>query len=173
MKRVAIFPGSFDPFTIGHQAIVDRALQIFDGLVIAFGINRSKKPYLPLEDRVAFVKALYAGDERVVVLSYDTMTCDLAAQYDAKFIIRGVRSISDYEYERMIADANMRVAGLETVFLIADPFTAHISSSLVCEMASFGKDPSKFLPKLDAEKINGNLSESELSRICSRLEQLW
>lgn len=159
MKRIAIFPGSFDPFTIGHQAIVDRALQLFDGLVIAFGINRSKTPYLPLEDRVAFVKALYAADERVNVLSYDTMTCDLAAKYNAKFIIRGVRSIGDYEYERMIADANMRVAGLETVFLIADQFTAHISSSLVREMASFGKDTSDFLPKLDADKINGDLSE--------------
>ena len=144
--RVALFPGSFDPFTRGHQAIVERALPMFDKLVIAIGVNRAKKGWMPIEERLERLRALYANEPRVEVVAYETLTMDLAEQYGAKYILRGVRSVTDFEYERTIADANRRIAGLETVFFIADADTAHISSSLVRELASFGRDVSDLLP---------------------------
>ena len=144
--RVALFPGSFDPFTRGHQAIVERALPMFDKLVIAIGVNRAKKGWMPVEERLERLRELYANESRVEVVTYETLTMDLAAQYEAKYILRGVRSVTDFEYERTIADANRRIAGLETIFLISDAETSHISSSLVRELASFGRDISDLLP---------------------------
>jgi pantetheine-phosphate adenylyltransferase len=144
--RVALFPGSFDPFTRGHQAIVERALPMFDKLVIAIGVNRAKKGWMLVEERLERLRELYANESRVEVVTYETLTMDLAAQYGAKYILRGVRSVTDFEYERTIADANRRIAGLETIFLISDAETSHISSSLVRELASFGRDISDLLP---------------------------
>lgn len=144
--RVALFPGSFDPFTRGHQAIVERALPMFDKLVIAIGVNRAKKGWMPVEERLKRLRELYANESRVEVVTYETLTMDLAAQYGAKYILRGVRSVTDFEYERTIADANRRIAGLETIFLISDAETSHISSLLVRELASFGRDVSDLLP---------------------------
>ena len=144
--RIALFPGSFDPFTRGHQAIVERALPMFDKLVIAIGINRAKKGWMSVEERLERLKSLYANEPSVEVVIYETLTMDLATQYGAKYILRGVRSVTDFEYERTIADANRRIAGLETIFLISDAETSHISSSLVRELASFGHDVSNLLP---------------------------
>jgi pantetheine-phosphate adenylyltransferase len=146
MMKIALFPGSFDPFTRGHQAIVERALPMFDKLVIAIGVNRAKKGWMPIEDCLDRLKELYANEPRVEVVTYETLTVDLATQYDAKYILRGVRSVTDFEYERTIADANRKIGGLETIFLISDADTAHISSSLVRELAAFGHDVSDLLP---------------------------
>ncbi len=146
MSRIALFPGSFDPFTRGHQAIVDRALPLFDKLVIAIGVNRAKKGWMPVEERLSQLKALYANEPRVEVIAYETLTMDLAKEYGAKYVLRGVRSMADFEYERTIADANRKIGGLETIFLISDADTAHISSSLVRELAAFGHDISDLLP---------------------------
>lgn len=144
--RVALFPGSFDPFTRGHQAIVERALPMFDKLVIAIGINRAKKSWMPVDERLGRLRVLYANEPRIEVVTYETLTMDLAKQYGAKYILRGVRSVTDFEYERTIADVNRRIAGLETIFLISDADTSHISSSLVRELASFGHAVSDLLP---------------------------
>ena len=144
--RIALFPGSFDPFTRGHQAIVERALPMFDKLVIAIGVNRAKKGWMPIEERLERLRALYADEPRVEVVTYETLTMDLAKEYGAKYILRGVRSVTDFEYERTIADANRKIGGLETIFLISDAETAHISSSLVRELASFGHDVTDLLP---------------------------
>ena len=144
--RIALFPGSFDPFTRGHRAIVDRALPLFDKLVIAIGVNRAKKGWMPVEERLEKLRALYANEPRVEVIAYETLTMDLAAEYGAKYVLRGVRSMADFEYERTIADANRKIGGLETIFLISDTDTAHISSSLVRELAAFGHDVSDLLP---------------------------
>jgi pantetheine-phosphate adenylyltransferase len=146
MSRIALFPGSFDPFTRGHQAIVERALPLFDKLVIAIGVNRAKKGWMPVEERLEKLRALYASEPRVEVIAYETLTMDLAAEYGAKYVLRGVRSMADFEYERTIADANRKIGGLETIFLISDADTAHISSSLVRELAAFGHDVSDLLP---------------------------
>lgn len=147
VQKIAIFPGSFDPFTRGHQAIVERALPIFDKLVIAVGVNRAKVGWMSVEERLEQIRTLYAKESRVEVIAYETLTMDLANQIGAKYILRGVRSVMDFEYERTIADANRRIAGLETLFLISDVEFSHISSSLVRELASFGRDVSEFLPK--------------------------
>lgn len=144
--RIALFPGSFDPFTRGHQAIVERALPMFDKLIIAIGINRAKKGWMPIEERLERLNKLYANEQRVEIVVYETLTMDLAKQYGAKYILRGVRSVTDFEYERTIADANRRIAGLETIFLISDAETSHISSSLVRELAAFGRDVTDLLP---------------------------
>lgn len=148
MSRIALFPGSFDPFTRGHQTIVERALPLFDKLVIAIGVNRAKKGWMPVEERLEKLRALYANEPRVEVIAYETLTMDLAAEYGAKYVLRGVRSMADFEYERTIADANRKIGGLETIFLISDADTAHISSSLVRELAAFGHDVSDLLPNI-------------------------
>jgi pantetheine-phosphate adenylyltransferase len=143
-----LFPGSFDPFTKGHQAIVERALPLFDRLVIAIGVNCAKKGWMPVEERLEKLRALYVNEPRIEVVAYETLTMDLAKEYGAKYVLRGVRSMADFEYERTIADANRKIGDLETIFLISDADTAHISSSLVRELAAFGHDVSDLLPNI-------------------------
>ena len=137
--RIGVFSGSFDPFTIGHKSVVDRSLELFDRVVVAFGINRAKQPFIPLDERMQRVREAYRDDPRVQVLSYEGLTVDLMQSLGAHYIIKGVRNAMDFEYERNMADINRRLSGVETILLIADPECAHISSSLVRELASFGK----------------------------------
>ena len=142
----AIFPGTFDPFTIGHDALVRRALGIADELYIAIGINTEKRTMLTLEERLERIAALYKDELRIHVMSYEGLTTDFAQSIGAKFIIRGVRSTIDFEYERNIADINRMLTGIDTILLISEPEYAAISSSMVRELAHFGKDISKYLP---------------------------
>ena len=144
--RTALFPGTFDPFTIGHDALVRRALGIVDELYIAIGINIEKRTLLTLDERMERIAALYKDEPRIHVVSYEGLTTDLAASVGAQFIIRGVRSTIDFEYERNIADINRMLTGVETLFLISEPQYAAISSSMVRELAHFGKDVNKYLP---------------------------
>lgn len=146
MDKTAIFAGSFDPFTIGHKDVADRALPLFDRLVIAVGVNREKKGRHSVDDRVETIRRVYADNPKVEVVSYDTLTTDLAARYDARYMVRGVRSILDFEYERNMADINRSLTGVETVLLFADPALGHISSSMVRELEAFGKDITQYLP---------------------------
>lgn len=143
---IAIFPGTFDPFTIGHDALVRRALNIVDELYIAIGINTEKRTMLTLEERLERIAALYKDEPRIHVMSYEGLTTDFAQSIGAKFIIRGVRSTIDFEYERNIADINRMLTGIDTILLISEPEYAAISSSMVRELAHFGKDISKYLP---------------------------
>ena len=144
--RTAIFPGTFDPFTIGHAALVRRALGIVDELYIAIGINIGKHTMLTLDERVERIAALYKDEPRIHVVSYEGLTTDLAASVGAQFIIRGVRSSVDFEYERSIADVNRMLTGIDTLLLISEPQYAAISSSMVRELARFGKDIAPYLP---------------------------
>lgn len=146
MDKTAIFAGSFDPFTIGHKDVADRVLPLFDRLVIAVGVNREKKGRHSVDDRVETIRRVYADNPKVEVVSYDTLTTDLAARYDARYMVRGVRSILDFEYERNMADINRSLTGVETVLLFADPALGHISSSMVRELEAFGKDITQYLP---------------------------
>lgn len=146
MDKTAIFAGSFDPFTIGHKDVADRALPLFDRLVIAVGVNREKKGRHSVDDRVETIRRVYADNPKVEVVSYDTLTTELAARYDAGYMVRGVRSILDFEYERNMADINRSLTGVETVLLFADPALGHISSSMVRELEAFGKDITQYLP---------------------------
>ena len=147
MKKVAIFPGSFDPFTIGHASIVERGLPPFDEIVIGVGLNESKRALYAPAERVAAISRLYADEPRVRVESYDDLTIDFAHRVGAKFILRGLRSVKDFEYERDIANMNHRLSGIETVLLFTEPHYSSVSSSVVRELIAFGKDVSDFLPK--------------------------
>ena len=146
-RRIALFPGTFDPFTLGHQSLVKRVLTCADAVVIAIGINEKKQTYYTLEQRVAAIRALYAEEPRVKVITYSGLTVDVAQQEQASFILRGVRSVIDFEYEKAIADINRQLTGIETLLLFTEPAYAHISSSVVRELLHFGKDVSAFLPK--------------------------
>ena len=146
-RRIALFPGTFDPFTLGHQSLVKRVLTCADAVVIAIGINEKKQTYYTLEQRVSAIRALYAEEPRVKVITYSGLTVDVAQQEQASFILRGVRSVIDFEYEKGIADVNRELTGIETLLLFTEPAYAHISSSVVRELLHFGKDVSAFLPK--------------------------
>lgn len=145
--KTAVFPGSFDPFTIGHASIVARALPLFDKVVIGVGVNESKRPLYPTEQRVSFIRRLYKDEPRVMVESYDDLTIDLARRVNAGFIVRGLRSVKDFEYERDVAAMNKKLGGVETVLLLTEPQHAAISSSVVRELIKYGRDVSEFLPK--------------------------
>ena len=145
MKR-AIFPGSFDPFTIGHHDIVIRGLEIFDEIIIGIGRNYTKREFFPIEERLAAIRRTYDKDSRVRVEVYDGLTVDFAAEHNAQFILRGVRSTQDFEYERNIAEANKQLSGIETILLYTRPEYAHISSTLVRDLHSHHKDITPFLP---------------------------
>ena len=144
--RKAIFPGTFDPFTIGHDALVRRALNIVDELYIAIGVNTGKRTMIALDERMERIAALYREEPCIHVVSYEGLTTDFAQSIGAQFIIRGVRSAIDFEYERNIADVNRMLTGIDTLLLISEPQYAAISSSMVRELMHFGKDVSKFLP---------------------------
>lgn len=147
MKRTALFPGTFNPFTRGHKSIVERTLHsLADEVVIAIGKNSEKQGEPSVEQRLAAIRSIFEGERRVRVEAYDTLTADYARAVGADFIVRGVRSIRDYEYERDIADVNRRLSGVETVLLYSEPELAAISSSIVRELKSYNKDVTEYLP---------------------------
>ena len=146
IKR-AIFPGTFDPFTIGHQSLVNRALSLVDELIISIGINQNKMSYFPLEKRKEAIMNLYRDNPRVKIMTYDTSTVDFAESVGARFILRGIRSINDFENEKTTADINRKLSGVETFILFTEPQHRHISSSIVRELLKFNKDISDFVPK--------------------------
>ncbi|WP_456099628.1 pantetheine-phosphate adenylyltransferase [Prevotella histicola] len=145
--RTGIFVGSFDPFTIGHDSIVRRALPLFDKIVIGVGINERKTHMLNEDERVERIAQLYASEPKIEVKGYNDLTVDFAKREQAHFIIKGVRSMKDFEYEREQADINKLLNGIETILLYAEPQLASISSSVVRELKHFGRDISKFLPE--------------------------
>ena len=147
MKRIALFPGSFDPFTKGHKNIVERTLQsVADTVIIAIGNNCEKKCMQTVEERVESIQRVFKGNDKVRVVAYEGLTIDFAKSINADFIVRGVRSIKDFEYEREIAEVNRKLSGIETILLYTEPEYASISSSIVRELMSYGKDVSQFLP---------------------------
>lgn len=145
--KTAIFPGTFDPFTVGHASIVERGLPLFDRIVIGVGVNDNKRTLYTNEERVRNIQEIYANEPRVKVVAYDDLTVDLAKREGASFILRGIRSVRDFEYERDIAAMNERLSGVETVLLFTEPQYMSISSSVVRELLRFGKDVTEFLPK--------------------------
>lgn len=147
MNRICLFPGSFDPFTKGHKSIVERALRcIADEVVVAIGNNGEKKCTESVEERIENIRGIFSDEKRVRVDAYDGLTADYAKEIHADFIVRGVRNIKDFEYERDIAEVNRRISGIETVLLYTDPEYASISSSIVRELQSYNKDVTEFLP---------------------------
>ncbi len=147
MKRIALFPGSFDPFTAGHLNILKRALTMFDGVVVAIGINQDKKGFFTEEQKVDIIRQATAGLDNVEIRSYDSLTIDFCRQLGIKHMVRGVRNMIDFENERAIADANRRLApDVETVIIPTAQEYAHISSSAVRDIIRHRGDTSMFVP---------------------------
>jgi pantetheine-phosphate adenylyltransferase len=146
MERIAIFPGSFDPFTIGHENIVTRGLKLFDQVIIAVGHNTSKQYYFSLPDRVEFIRAQFAGEPRVCVEPYETLTVDFAIEKNAHSILRGIRTAADFEYERAIAQVNRLMTNIDSVFLLTTPEHTPVNSSIVRDILRHAGDASKFIP---------------------------
>ncbi len=145
--RIALFPGSFDPFTKGHEDVVLRAAALFDKVIIGVGYNPKKERFFPLDLMEARIRETFKGNEQVDVMLYQTLTAEFAQSIGAKFLLRGLRNTTDFEYENSIAQANRHVyPGLETVFLITSPSLAYISSSIVRELHRFGQNVDDFLP---------------------------
>ena len=144
--RTGIFVGSFDPFTIGHESVVRRALALFDRLVIGVGVNVGKHCMLTPPQRVEAIRRLYVHEPRVEVDSYDDLTVNFARRHGADFVVKGVRGVRDFESEREQADINRRLTGIETIVLFAEPGLDSISSTVVRELTHFGHDCRSFLP---------------------------
>ena len=148
MKHVALFPGSFDPFTAGHLNILRRALTMFDEVVVAVGINQDKRGFFDMPKRLQIINQATSGIPGVSVIQYDSLTIDLCRKLGIKHIVRGVRNMIDFETERSIADANRRLApGIETIIIPTAQEFAHISSSAVRDILRHGGDYSTFIPE--------------------------
>jgi pantetheine-phosphate adenylyltransferase len=144
--KIAIFPGSFDPLTIGHYSIITRALAFVDEIVIAIGVNEAKKALFPLKKRIEIIQKAFAYEPRIRVESYDSLTVDFAKKVNATIILRGIRSIADFEYEKTVADANRRLSGIDTILLFTEPQHSFISSTVVRDILRYDKDVKCFLP---------------------------
>ena len=146
MPNIAVFPGSFDPFTLGHQEMVDRAVPLFDQVIIAIGINSQKQYLFPLEQRKSWIAQLYETEDRITVQTYEGLTVDFCQSVGARYIIRGLRTGIDLAYEQPIAQMNKKMKGIETIFLVSSPEFSVISSTIVRDIIRHGGDASQFLP---------------------------
>lgn len=159
MERIAIFPGSFDPFTIGHESVVRRALPMFDKLYIMIGYNANKKSFFPVEKRLKWINQVFANEPKVEVRLHEGLTVDFCKTVNAKYILRGIRTSSDFEYERAIAQMNKKMhPDIESVFLLTLPEHTPVNATIIRDIISHGGDASMFLPEgLDKNefKING------------------
>ena len=147
MERIAIFPGSFDPFTKGHEDIVRRGLYLFDKIIVGVGHNSKKNRYFAIDKMLGYINATFSQESRVVVVTYDELTAQLAGRYEARYLLRGLRNTTDFEYENSISQVNRYLnSDLETVFLITSPQYAHINSSIIREVHRYGGEVDEFLP---------------------------
>ncbi len=147
MLKIAVFPGSFDPFTKGHENVISRALPLFDKILIAIGHNSEKRSFFSLEKRLAMIGKLYQDEPRIEVTFYEGLTVDYCRQVKAQYLLRGLRTAADFEYERAIAQINRKMnPEVETVFILAVPEFTPVNSTIIREILKYGGDASQFLP---------------------------
>lgn len=146
-RRIALFPGSFDPFTRGHESIVTRALPLFDEIIIAIGVNINKQALTSMELRQQLIESVFRNEPKVKVVTYTGLTVDVAREHKANFFLRGVRMIQDFENEMNMAEVNRELSGMETVLLYTLPEYSHISSSIVRELVKYNQDVTSYLPQ--------------------------
>lgn len=155
MQRICLFPGTFDPITLGHTDIIDRALPLFDKLYIGIGRNDKKKPMFSEQLRLDWLNTIYKGNHKVEAIVYDGLTVECCKKIEANFILRGIRYVNDFEYEKAIADMNRSLANnIETVFLTCLPQYTSVASTLVRDVLKYGGDVSPFLPDVVRDTIN-------------------
>lgn len=148
MERISVFPGSFDPITRGHESVIRRALPLFDKIIVAIGENGEKKSFFPLEQRLGWLRDIFAGEPKIEITSYTGLTVDFCQKHNIPFILRGLRTAADFEFERGIGQMNkLMVPGIETVFLLCEPEYASLSSSIVRDIIRNGGDVRKFIPE--------------------------
>lgn len=148
MSKIAVFPGSFDPITVGHVDLVNRALPLFDKIIVAVGINTNKQYLFTLEQRLEWLQLVFKEEEKVEVGHFTNLTADYCKKIGAQYLLRGLRNASDFDYEKTISQLNNIIGdGLETIFLISQPGYSHISSTIVREIIKGGGDASPFLPE--------------------------
>ena len=157
MKKVAVFPGSFDPFTVGHEAIVRRAFNLFDEIIIAIGANALKTSYYSLDARKEMISLVFKNDSQVKVSCYEGLTVDYCKEIGSKYLLRGLRTSADFEFERAIAQTNKVLnPNVESVFLLTVPEHSHVNSTIVRDIIKSGGDASAFVPKaIDLKMFNG------------------
>lgn len=160
MKKIAVFPGSFDPFTIGHETIVKRALSLFDEIIIAVGANALKKSHFSLETRKEMIKKVFMNELRVSIDHYEGLTVDYCKKHGANYILRGLRTAADFEFERAIAQVNRALdQDIESVFLLTIPEHTHVNSTIVRDIIRSGGDASMFVPaSLNLNDYSGDKS---------------
>jgi pantetheine-phosphate adenylyltransferase len=147
MSKIAVFPGSFDPITVGHESIVYRTIDLFDKIILAVGNNENKKAFFPLDARISMINDVFAGNPKIEITHYKDLTVDLCKRLGAKYIIRGLRTSADFEYERAIAQVNKAMfPDIESLFILTMPEHTSINSTIVREILRYGGDASKFLP---------------------------
>lgn len=147
MERIAIFPGSFDPFTIGHENIVNRAIPLFDKIIVMIGYNSNKRSFFPIEKREKWINEVFKNEPRVTVETYEGLTVDFCKKVNAKYILRGLRTSADFEFERAIAQVNKKMhPKIESIFLLTTPEHTPINSTIVRDIILHGGDASMFLP---------------------------
>jgi pantetheine-phosphate adenylyltransferase len=148
MNKIAVFPGSFDPFTVGHESIVLRSVGLFDKIIIGIGSNTSKTAFFSAEQRLEMINGLFAGNDKVEVACYEDLTIDFCKRVGAKYMLRGLRTSSDFEYEKAIAQVNQAMLPeVESLFMLTLPEHAALNSTVVREILRYGGDVSKFVPK--------------------------
>ena len=147
MMKKAVFPGSFDPITLGHVDLIYRGLEIFDEIIIAIGVNADKKQLFPLEDKIQQIKNAFINEPRIKVASYKGLTIDFCKSVNSKYILRGLRNSSDFNYEQSIAQTNSSLSKIESVFLISSPQLAHISSTIVRDIIKNEGDYKSLVPE--------------------------
>ncbi|PID93669.1 MAG: pantetheine-phosphate adenylyltransferase [Bacteroidetes bacterium] len=148
MARIALFPGSFDPITKGHESIIHRALPLFDKVIVGVGVNADKQSFFPIEQRVGWIRALFVDNPKVEVIMYEGLTVDVCKEHGATYILRGLRTAADFEFERMVGQINKKLqSNLETVYLLTLPEHTTLNSSIVREIYKYGGDISQFVPE--------------------------
>lgn len=154
-KKIAVFPGSFDPFTLGHHSVVVRALPLFDEIVVAIGKNTLKNGFFSIDERIELIEGVYASEPKIKVMAYDGLTVDFCKSIGAAFMLRGIRTVSDFEYECAISQMNQLMQpGVETVFLLTTPELTPVNSTIVRDILNYGGDVSQFVPKgMDIEGV--------------------
>ena len=158
MQRICLFPGTFDPVTLGHTDIIDRALPLFDKLVVGIGRNNNKEPMFSEEERVNWLRKIYKRNDKVEVIAYDGLTVECCKKVNANFILRGIRYVNDFEYEKAIADMNRSIAdNIETIFLTCLPQYTSVASTLVRDVLRNGGNVSQFLPEI----VNNSIAKKK------------